>query len=79
MRKNKTQTFTIIRKNGKQYMTQMSRKGALELLTSLVTEWIAFLRTAGSRMHALWNGNGGKSYVALSSGRLHGGMQMGRR
>ena len=79
MRKNTAQTFTIIRKNGKQYMSQMSNKNGVQRLTGLVKELVAWIRSAVRRMQALWSGNSGKHYVALSSGRLHGGMQMGRR
>ena len=79
MRKNKAKTFTIIRKNGSKYMTQTSRNYSLRDLPELLQDGIAFLKTMAGKLQALFGGAGNRHYVALSSRRMHGGIQMGRR
>ena len=79
MKNSKGQSFKIIRKNGKRYMTHVSKKDLFTRLHETVREWLSVLKTLSRRIQALWTGNSEQDYVALSSGTLHGGMRIGRR
>lgn len=79
MRKNGTQSFTVIRKNGKRYMTEVSNKKLFARLLDMLVEVAAFWKSFVRDLPLFKRGVGGKHYVALSSNRLRGGMQMGRR
>ena len=79
MRKNKAQELKVIRNNSRQHMTRMSRKYTKRQIRETVESWLLFVKRLPNRLRAFLNGYDRKRYVALSSGSLHGTLQMSRQ
>ena len=60
-------------------MTNVSESKRMGSLPELFRSALAYLRAVVKRLQTVLTGTGGKEYVALSSGRLQGGMRVGRR
>ena len=79
MRNYKAQSLTVIRKNGRAQMTQMSNEDPFRNLQEWFKKGRSFFKTVRRSVLTFLNGTGRKDYVALTSGRLQGSLQVGRR